>query len=468
MANRKFNPLTPEELDALLPSYTVTDLLSKDKKGAVYYAVENTEDRPVAIKVISKQVSENALFPQYFQSQLEGIKQLEHENIVQVDDFGIVEDNAYIVSKYLAGNALSKSTKGQALDTEQAVELILEIAKGLSYAHGQGIAHTDIKPQKIFLNQEARPLLANFGSFSQIRAATGKPDFGTRGYAARETLSGTFDFRSDIYSLGVVFYELLTGTLPTLPYRNPSEVVSIGTQFDDFLSKALDAKPQQRHQTVDEFAEELKLLRTQPKPSASLLLGSKAPHQQAPLSSATSTVVVQDSVLPPAFLIAALIGVLVGIGALIFAVTRSSSDEESIPGSVAEQVEEEQSQKPEVDNAPEGSRAQSEDLTAAAENARPVNSPSQTNASLHYGIWTKGNNGRRIRFNENGTASTSRGTIKGTWTIEKSLVIVYWEGGNNRSRRLYRVDPRQPDILLAVDEENHVKSKYNRGPGTTD
>ena len=279
MAKTKFIPLSPKELEALLPSYTVIGLLSKDKKGAVYQALETARNLSVAIKVIAKEDSDRAPFREYFQSQLEGIQKLQHPNIVQVYDFGIVEETAYIVSEYVDGNALSHSTKGEALVAKEAVALVLEIAKGLSYAHGQDIAHTDIKPQKIFLNREARPLLANFGSFSQIRASTGKPDFGTKGYCARETLAGTFDFRSDIYSLGVVFYQLLTGKLPTLPYRKPSEFDSTGPHFDDFLAKALNVQLAQRHQTVEEFAKELAEISTQPLSTSRQLLVSNAANQ---------------------------------------------------------------------------------------------------------------------------------------------------------------------------------------------
>ena len=466
MAKSKFKPLSPEELEALLPSYTVIGLLSKDRKGAVYQATETAKNLSVAIKVIAKEDSDRALFREYFQSQLEGIQKLQHPNIVQVYDFGIVEETAYIISEYVDGNALSRSTKGEAVDAEKAVELVLEIGKGLSYAHSQGIAHTDIKPQKIFLNREARPLLANFGSFSQIRGATGKPDFGSPGYAARETLAGTFDFRSDIYSLGVVFYELLTGELPSLPYRKPSEFDPTGPNFDDFLAKALDSKLAQRHQTVEEFAKELAENPTQPVSSSPQLLVSNTTSQVSSKTS-TTTVAVKSSPFPSAliFLIAA--AILIGVGTLIFAMTRSSLTEGADSAdSSTQSVESKQgdvSKNRIASTSAKSPERQEERLADKAKKDQRARSLGSTLESQFPGVWSREDDPSiQARFNTDGSAERLDISMKGSWKVENDLIIVTWMRASGKLVIDCRIDPSEPDVLLVLQGNDRVRDRLRR------
>ncbi len=325
MSRKLFIPPTPEELDASLPSYLVITMLSKDKRSACFYGMDEARNLPVVIKVFPKSLGADPSFLDAFNSQLEAIKQLSHDNLISVYEFGLVDEMPFVVTEYMEGNPLERSTKGETIEPEQAVRIILGLAQGLAHAHERGILHTDINPDKIFLNQDAKPFLTDFGYYEKVRVSKVQPDYGSSGYAARETLSGQIDQRADIYSLGVVFYELLTGGVPKLPYQAPSEQVSCGTHFDHFLVKALHPEAAQRHRSITEFVTELSeifnqsLVVSQPQvqPAISLMQAT---------SSKTESAVYSEKPLLIGLISAAVAAILVWM-ALIYVCNRSTQED---------------------------------------------------------------------------------------------------------------------------------------------
>ena len=448
MASEKFIPPSPEELDALLPALDIKALHRKDKKGAVYHAFDKSLDRQVAVKLISKKISGAPNFLEHFKTQLDLIDRLEHDNIVSVHDYGIIDEMAYVVSDYIIGNPLSRSTKGKAIDNELAARLMIEIAQGLSYAHEQGVVHTDIKPQKILLTPETKPLLVNFGSYCQIRAVNGKPDFGSPGYAAKETLSGKCDFRSDIYSLGVVFYQLLTGTLPKLPYQNPSELSPSDLNFDQILHKALHSNPAQRQSSADEFANEISQALNSAQhapPQVAQVVGtattpvtvSLIPASQAlPGTIPTTTKVVISEEKPYNLLLGSVVvGVVVAAGALLYAMTQSSSPKKErltvASASYGNLVidEEKTVQEPEPEyrpDIPEPSEAII--LTASSTDKEPAQTSQHSDTHPHLGTWLKrGGWIREIRFYGDNTCMQLPSSVVGSWKVQDDVINIIWD-----------------------------------------
>lgn len=283
MSQKKFTPPKPEELDSLFPSYSVTSLLSKTKNCASYSGVEIETNLPVRIEIHSPSVASVPTFQDLFQSQLAEFKTLKHPNIAEVYDYGQAGEMPFVISELINGKSLADASNGIVVDAEQAAGIVMAVAEGIGYAHGQGIFHTDIKPQNIFLNEETVPYLTNFGSYTKIHPATGKPDYGSPGYAAHETLAWNFSYSSDLYSLGAVFYELITGILPSLPYKRPSEFESCDNRFDHFMEKTLSRRMEKRPCSAEELVAML----------------SEALHQSAPplpTSSIHGTIPVNQSV----------------------------------------------------------------------------------------------------------------------------------------------------------------------------
>ncbi len=257
-----FDPPEPAELSALLDGYEVTDLIATGGMGAVYRATQNSLDRPVAIKLLPSELNDQT-FREQFEAEAKAMARLNHPNLIGIYDFGQTDGMPYIVMELVPGKSLYYSCYQKAIDQTTVCELIIGICRGLAHAHDAGIIHRDIKPANILLDPDAKPKIGDFGLASEGDAEGGMI-FGTPGYAAPEILAEDGDcslgVASDIYAVGVILYELLTGRLPETPPRPPSTITKCDPRLDAVFRRATRRNPAMRYQSAAALATELEEL----------------------------------------------------------------------------------------------------------------------------------------------------------------------------------------------------------------
>lgn len=257
---RDFNLPTPEELDAALPRLRVSSLIAHGGMGAVYKATQTELDRVVAIKVLPTELSRDFQFTRRFQQEARTLARLNHPHIVTVHDSGVADEWCYIVMEYIEGVTLREAIQAGKMSPEKAIAIVPELCDALKTAHRQGIVHRDIKPENILLSNEGTVKIADFGIAKLLYAdESAEYNAGTRKYMAPEQLGGSadVDHRADIYSLGVVFYELLTGEMPTDRFVPPSHSAAVDSRIDQVVRKTLQKRPELRYQDVRDIATEL-------------------------------------------------------------------------------------------------------------------------------------------------------------------------------------------------------------------
>ncbi len=199
--------------------YRLEAKLGSGGMSTVYLARDETLDRAVAVKVMHREMSEQADQLERFRQEARAVAKLSHPNVVSVIDAGEDGGHPYIVFEYVKGETLKQRiARIGALDTQEAIAYAIEIARGLSVAHARSMVHRDVKPQNVLIDEEGRAKLTDFGISRQLEqdgmTATGRV-LGTTDYVAPEQAMGHgADPRSDIYSLGVVLYEMLVGQVP--------------------------------------------------------------------------------------------------------------------------------------------------------------------------------------------------------------------------------------------------------------
>lgn len=261
----QFIPPKPEELSQLINGYDVTDFIAQGGMGAIYRATQTSLDREVAIKLLPKEFGDDE-FRELFQAEAIAMAKLNHDNLIAIYDFGNVEGMLYIAMEYVAGKSLYYSCYQKAIEQETALDLVVGISRGLAHAHEAGIVHRDIKPANILLDASAKPKIGDFGLASPMDSDfdEGGVIYGTPGYAAPEITmpGGKVGIPSDIYAVGIVLYELLTGFVPIeQPVKPPSAVVKCDPRLDAIFQKATHKDPTLRYQTITAFADELEALK---------------------------------------------------------------------------------------------------------------------------------------------------------------------------------------------------------------
>jgi serine/threonine-protein kinase len=199
--------------------YRLEAKLGSGGMSTVYLGRDQTLDREVAVKVMHREMSEQADQLERFRQEARAVAKLSHPNVVAVIDAGEDGGYPYIVFEYVEGETLKQRIAREgALDPQEAIAYAIEIARGLSVAHARNMVHRDIKPQNVLIDSEGRAKLTDFGISRQLEqdgmTATGRV-LGTTDYVAPEQAMGrAVDQRSDVYSLGVVLYEMLVGQVP--------------------------------------------------------------------------------------------------------------------------------------------------------------------------------------------------------------------------------------------------------------
>jgi len=257
--------------------YRLEAKLGSGGMSTVYLARDDTLDRPVAVKVMHREMSEQEDQLQRFRQEARAVAKLTHPNVVAVIDAGEDGGHPYIVFEYVKGETLKQRIgRVGALDTQEAIAYAIEVARGLSVAHSRNMVHRDIKPQNVLIDEEGRAKLTDFGISRQLEqegvTATGRV-LGTTDYVAPEQAMGKdIDIRSDIYSLGVVLYEMLVGQVP---FHADSQVgvamKHVNEELPDVqrrrseasaavalvVERATAKNPDERYQTVAEMIDDL-------------------------------------------------------------------------------------------------------------------------------------------------------------------------------------------------------------------
>jgi tRNA A-37 threonylcarbamoyl transferase component Bud32 len=266
-----------------LGRYHILERLGEGGMAVVYKAYDTTLEREVAIKIIRQgafpsDTLENVL--KRFEREAKSLARLSHPNIIKVHDFGEHEGSPFLVMEYLPGGTLKKRLETR-MSWQEAVRLLLPVARGVAYAHQHGILHRDIKPANILITGDNEPMLTDFGiakvlqgERSQALTATGMM-VGTPEYMAPEQWAGETSPQSDIYSLGIVLYEMITGRKPYVadtpaaillkqmgePLPLPSEFVSgLPESLERILIKALARDPENRYADMNAMVNAMQAL----------------------------------------------------------------------------------------------------------------------------------------------------------------------------------------------------------------
>ena len=257
-----FRAPTPGKLAPVFPKYQILSLIATGGMGAVYHAVQTSLERQVAIKILPVEFGKDPEFCESFGAEAKAMAKLNHPNLISVYDFGEVNGMLFIVMEYVPGQSLHNACNGAAVDPAEVIRLMTGICQGLANAHQHGILHRDIKPANILLDAFQQPKIGDFGLARPLDAKVkeGESIFGTPGYTAPEVIHSphTMDHRADIFSLGVLLHELLTGHLPANDPRPPSAISQCDPRFDAVVRMATHPNPIQRYCNAQEIADELR------------------------------------------------------------------------------------------------------------------------------------------------------------------------------------------------------------------
>ncbi len=277
-AKTGFTPPTMAEVAQLFPSLEILAFIGKGGMGAVYKARQSALDRLVALKVLPPEIAKAPGFTERFNREARALAKLAHPNIVAVHEFGKAGDLHYLIMEYVGGANLREVERAGRLTPEQALVIVPQICEALQFAHNQGIVHRDIKPENILLAADGRVKITDFGIAKIIGVTpetgglTGEKDvIGTPHYMAPEQIErpGSVDHRADIFSLGVVFYEMLTGELPLGKFMAPSRKVLVDVRLDEVVMHALEKEPERRYQHASQVKTEVQNIADTPPPLGS-------------------------------------------------------------------------------------------------------------------------------------------------------------------------------------------------------
>jgi serine/threonine protein kinase len=276
---------SPDEIAPLFPQLEILELLGQGGMGAVYKARQKELDRVVALKILPREIGNAPGFAERFTREARALAKLNHPGIVTLYEFGKADGLYFFLMEYVDGLNLRRLLNNSRIEPREALAIVPQICDALQYAHDHGIVHRDIKPENILLDRLGNVKVADFGLAKIVE----KPIVGSQGFvvpslggsdegekdrlkpelhtfAEQHTLPGkilgtpkymspeqieapdTVDHRADIYALGVVFYQMLTGEMPDKTLTPPSKKVRIDVRIDEIVLRALEQKPDLRYQ----------------------------------------------------------------------------------------------------------------------------------------------------------------------------------------------------------------------------
>ncbi|MDZ4404136.1 serine/threonine-protein kinase [Prosthecobacter sp.] len=263
-----WEPPSLEEVAKLFPQWQARRLLGRGGMGAVYEMRQQELDRLVAVKLLPIEASRDEHQVERFRREARTLAKLRHPGIVSLLEAGISPaGHFFFVMEHVDGSPLSQLIADGKLDAAKAIEIVRQVCEALAFAHAQGVIHRDIKPSNILIDSAGRAKVADFGLARLEQAqAVGALDvshtgqfMGTPDYAAPEQVrdAAHVDHRADIYSLGVLLYEMLTGDLPRGVFQPPSRKAGSDTRLDDVVRRAMQERPEDRYQAAAELQKDI-------------------------------------------------------------------------------------------------------------------------------------------------------------------------------------------------------------------
>ena len=256
-----------EEVARHFPELERFEIIGPGGMGTVYRARQRELGRPVAVKVMHPHLASEPTFADRFNREARTLARLDHPNIVRVYDGGHRDGLAYLVMELVEGVTLRQAIQAGGIEPAEALAMVPRICSALQYAHDNGVVHRDIKPENILLDREGSPKVADFGLAKlvgavDVRLTVGDELMGTPHYMAPEQIEhpDRVDHRADIFALGVVFYEMLTGELPMGRFPPPSEKVQLDVRLDRVVLKTLEKEPRRRYQHASDLGSEVEAL----------------------------------------------------------------------------------------------------------------------------------------------------------------------------------------------------------------
>jgi serine/threonine protein kinase len=259
----------PAKLAEYFPQLEILELLGQGGMGAVYKARQPGLDRLVALKILPTRAGTDTGFAERFNREARALAKLSHPNIVAVYDFGQTHGLHYFIMEYVDGPNLRQIERAGKLSTRQALQIIPQICEALQFAHDEGVVHRDVKPENVLLDKKGRVKIADFGLAKilgrepkDLRLTGVRDVMGTPHYMAPEQVEHPqeVDHRADIYSLGVVFYEMLTGELPLGRFAPPSHKVQLDVRLDEVVLHTLEKEPSRRYQHASQVKTDLETI----------------------------------------------------------------------------------------------------------------------------------------------------------------------------------------------------------------
>jgi tRNA A-37 threonylcarbamoyl transferase component Bud32 len=278
-------PPAPADLAKHFPQLEIVEVLGQGGMGIVYKARQPKLDRFVALKILPADPARDPSFAERFAREARALARLSHPHIVAVYDFGETEGMFYFIMEFVDGLNLRQLEQTGGLTPREALNIVPAICDALQYAHDQGIVHRDIKPENVLLDKRGRVKIADFGLAKllgrpapELTLTRAQQVMGTPNYMAPEQMERPLevDHRADIYSLGVVFYEMLTGELPLGRFAPPSQKVQVDVRLDQVVLRALEKERDRRYQHASEVKTDVEEIATNPGGKAPVRAGPKA------------------------------------------------------------------------------------------------------------------------------------------------------------------------------------------------
>ncbi len=287
-------PPSLEEIAPHFPQLEVLACLGRGGMGVVYKARQKSLDRLVALKILAPEREKDPQFAERFAREAQALAKLSHPHIVTVYDFGQADGLFYLLMEYVDGVNLRQLLRMRRLESKEALAIVPPICDALQYAHDHAVVHRDIKPENLLLDKAGQVKIADFG-IAKMLGGDSTPDeeqgVGTPHYMAPEqnATPQAADHRADIYSLGVVLYEMLTGELPAGQFELPSRKVQIDVRLDEIVLRALNREPELRFQKAGQMKTAVETLTRSGQevgpdtpPSVSRANRSKSPNFRGP------------------------------------------------------------------------------------------------------------------------------------------------------------------------------------------
>ena len=256
-----FAPPGVEEIARLFPQLEIVALLGRGGMGAVYKVRQPALGRYAALKILPPKRADDPGFAERFNREARALARLNHPNIVGVYDFGEAGGLPFFLMEYVEGSTLRQVEQAIKLSPRETLGIVMQICEALQFAHDEGVVHRDIKPENILIDAKGRVKIADFGIAKvvdqeehSVSLTEAKDVVGTAHYMAPEQLENpqAVDHRADIFSLGVVFYELLTGELPLGKFAPPSVKAQADARLDHVVLHTLEKEPDRRYQQARE------------------------------------------------------------------------------------------------------------------------------------------------------------------------------------------------------------------------